>query len=51
MNILGWRKVTKYCQIVSPINRLKIFIFCSMVKINNEDYDDVIDIDGCTVEQ
>ena len=50
--MLCWRKVnTKYyCQIVSPINRLKRFILCSMVKINNEDYDDVIDIDECTVE-
>ena len=49
--MLGWRQVnTKYCQIVSSINRLKRFIFCSMVKINNEDYDNVIGIDECTVE-
>ena len=49
--MLGWRKVnTKYCQIVSPVNRLKRFIYCSMCKINNEQYDDVIDIDECTVE-
>ena len=51
INMRGWRKVnTKYCQIVSQINRLKRFIFCSMVKLNNEDYDDAIDIDECTVE-
>ena len=41
---------TKYCQIVSPINSLKRFIFCCMAKLNNDQYDDVIDIDECTVD-
>ena len=51
LNILGWRKVnTKYCQIVSPVNRVKRFIFCCMAKLQNERFDDVIDIDECTVE-
>ena len=48
---LGWRKIhTKYCQIVSPVNRLKRFVYASMAKINNENFDDVIDVDECTVE-
>ena len=47
----GWRKVnTKYCQIVSPVNRFKRFIYCCMCEIHKEKYDDVIDIDECTVE-
>ena len=40
----------KYCQIVSPVNRVKRFIFCCMSKLHNEQFDDVIDIDECTVE-
>ena len=48
---IGWRKVnTKYCQIVSPVNRLKRFIYYCMAKLNNDNYEDVIDIDECTVE-
>ena len=48
---LGWRRVnTKYCQIVSPVNRLKRFIYYCMAKLNNDNYEDVIDIDECTVE-
>ena len=40
INKLGWRKVdTKFCQIDSLIiNRLKRFIYCSVCKINNEQY-------------
>ncbi len=42
---LGWRKIhTKYCQIVSPVNRLKRFVYASMAKITNENFDDVIDL-------
>ena len=49
--MLGWRKVnTKYCQMVNPVNRVKRFIFCCMSKLHNEQFDDVIDIDECTVE-
>ena len=48
---LGWRKIqTKYSQIVSTINRIKRFVYASMAKINNENFDDVIDVDECTVE-
>ena len=48
---LGWRKVnSKYCQIVNPVNWLKRFINCSMPKLNSDNYEDVIDIDECTVE-
>ena len=48
---LGWRKIqTKYCQIVSPINRIKRFVYASMAKKNNENFYDVIDLDECTVE-
>ena len=48
---LGWRRVnTKYCQIVSPVNRLKRFIYCCMAKLNNDNYEDVIDIKESTVE-
>ena len=37
INKLGWTKVnTKYCQIVSPINRLKRFIYACCCKLFNE---------------
>jgi hypothetical protein len=43
---LGWKKIqTRYCQIVSPINRIKRFVFTSLAKINNENLSDVIDVD------
>ena len=46
---LGWKKIqTRYCQIVSPINRIKRFVYASMAKINNENFCDVIDVDECT---
>jgi len=46
---LGWKKIqTRYCQIVSPINRIKRFVYASMAKINNENFSDVIDVDECT---
>ena len=35
---------------MSPVNRLKRFIHCCMAKLNNDNYEDVIDIDECTVE-
>ena len=48
---LGWRKVnTKYCQIVSPVNRLKRYIYACFCKIYNETYDDILVIDETTVE-
>ena len=48
---LGWRKVnTKYCQIVSPVNRLKRYIYACFCKIYNETYDDILIIDETTVE-
>ena len=48
---LGWRKVnTKYCQIVSPVNRLKRFFYACCCKIYNETYDDILVIDETTVE-
>ena len=51
INKLGWTKVnTKYCQIVSPINRLKRFIYACCCKLFNEKYDDVLVIDETTVE-
>jgi hypothetical protein len=44
---LGWRKIqTKYCQIVSPINRIKRFVYESMAKKNNENFDNVIDVEN-----
>ncbi len=43
---LGWRKVnTKYCQIVSPVNRLKRFVYACCCKIYKETFDDVLVID------
>ena len=34
INMLGWRKVnTKYCQMVNPVNRVKRFIFCCMLRV------------------
>ena len=50
-SILGWKKVnTKYCQIVSPINRIKRFIYASCCKIFNEKYADLTVIDETTIE-
>ena len=42
--------MTKYCQIVSQTHRVKRFIFACMAKLNKEEFDDVIDVDECTVE-
>ena len=51
INRLGWRKVnTKYCQIVSPVNRCKRFIFACFVKKFGENFDNSIAVDECTVE-
>ena len=35
---------------MSPVNRLKRFIYYCMAKLNIDNYEDVIDIDECTVE-
>ena len=48
---LGWRKVrTQYCQIVSPTNRIKRFIYCCLSKLYQDNYDDTIDADETSVE-
>ena len=48
---MGWRHVlTKYCQIIRPVNRLKRFIYTCMAKRFGEEYDDAIFVDECTVE-
>ena len=48
---LGWRKVnTKYCQIVTPINRVKRFIYACLAKLNNEQFEECLNIDETTVE-
>ena len=50
-NRLGWHKnQSKYCQIVTPINRLKCFIYACYCKKYKETYDDVIDGDETLVE-
>jgi hypothetical protein len=50
VNMLGWRRVeTKYCQIVSFDNRVKRYIYACCCKLFNEIYEDVIDIDECSV--
>ncbi len=48
---LGWRHVaTKYCQIIRPVNRLKSFIYACLSKRFDDDFDDAIVVDECTVE-
>ena len=48
---LGWRKInTKYCQIVSPANRCKRFIFSCFAKKYKENFYNTIAVDECTVE-
>jgi hypothetical protein len=48
---LGWRKInTKYCQIVSPVNRCKRFIFACVAKTYNDKFENSIAVDECTVE-
>ena len=50
VNRLGWRKVlTKYCQIVSFENRVKRYVYGCFCKLFNEKYENVIDIDECSV--
>ncbi len=47
---LGWRKVeTKYCQIVSFDNRVKRYIYGCLCKMFDEKYENVVDIDECSV--
>ena len=51
INRLGWRKVnTKYCQIFTPINRVKRVIYACLAKLNNEQFKECFDIDATTVE-
>ena len=48
---MGWRHaLTKYCQMIRPVNRLKRFIYACFSKRFQEDYDDAIFVDECTVE-
>jgi hypothetical protein len=48
---LGWRKInTKYCQILSPVNRCKRFIFACVAKTYNDKFENSIAVDECTVE-
>ena len=42
--------LTKYCQMIRPVNRLKRFIYACLSKRFEEDYDDAIFVDECTVE-
>ena len=35
---------------MSPVNRLKCFIYCFIAKLNNDNYEVVIDFYMCTVE-
>ena len=37
--------LTKYCQIIRPVNRLKRFIYASLSKRFGEDYEDAIFVD------
>jgi hypothetical protein len=47
---LGWLKAeTKYCQIVSFNNRVKRYIYGCFCKMFDEKYENVVDIDECTV--
>ena len=40
---MGWRKVlTKYCQIIRPVNRVKRFIYACLAKRFNDDLDDAL---------
>lgn len=48
---MGWRHVlTKYCQIIRPVNRLKRFIHACLLKRFCDDFDDAVVVDECTVE-
>ncbi|CAF1110784.1 unnamed protein product [Brachionus calyciflorus] len=48
---LGWKfKRTRYCQIVSPKNRIERIIYCFMCVITEENFDDVVFIDETTIE-
>ena len=50
MKLIGWRKVeTKYCQIVTKVNRVKRFIFAYMCKLFNKTFD-AIDANKMTIE-
>ena len=39
----------QYCQIVSFDNRVKRYVYCCFCKIFNEKYEDLVDIDECSV--
>ena len=48
---LGWLHVlTKYCQIIRPVNRLKRLIHACVLKRFGDDFDDAVVVDECTVE-
>lgn len=48
---LGWRKSGPgYCQTIRPGNRIKRFLHAQACLENNEDFDDVIFTDECTIE-
>ena len=50
-NRLGWKKIrTRYCQIVSPNNRIKRFVYGCCAKIFREKFFDSIHADECSVE-
>ena len=47
---MGWRHaLTKYCQIIRPVNRLKRFIYTCLSKQFEEDFDDAIFVDESTI--
>ena len=51
LNILGWRKVrTKYCQVVSPKNRIERFFFAKVILEFEDQFLDSIFIDESTVQ-
>jgi hypothetical protein len=40
---MGWlHALTKYCQMIRPVNRLKRFIYACLSKRFEEDYDDAL---------
>ena len=51
INKIGWRKTrTKHCQVIAPVNRIKRFSFGCLAKIYKDTFDDVLDVDECSVE-
>ncbi len=50
IRMLNIQAVTRYCQLVSPNNRIKRSIYACCAKIFNENYHDSIHADECTLE-